>query len=121
LVYFNFTLNQFRTTKKDTMKRTINPANGEPAVKKPRTTAAKKKDAASDNAEETAGVERLWEPAEVLAADLDLPVTICRTVVGLLEEGNSIPFLARYRREATGGMLPDALRQVGDVKFCYYY
>jgi hypothetical protein len=52
----------------------------------------------------------LWEPASVLAAEMGLGVGVSRTVVRLLEEGNSIPFLARYRREATGGMLPDTLR-----------
>jgi hypothetical protein len=93
------------------MKRaTKTTANGEQSVKKPRTTAANKNDADHDAAEACGGGRSLWEPAEVLSGDLDVPVDICRRVVNLLEEGNSIPFLARYRREATGGMLPDALR-----------
>lgn len=46
----------------------------------------------------------------MLSAELDLPGEVSRRVVRLLEEGNSIPFLARYRREQTGGMQPDTLR-----------
>jgi uncharacterized protein len=33
-------------------------------------------------------------------------------VIRLLEEGNSIPFIARYRKEATGGLAPDKLREL---------
>ncbi len=68
------------------------------------TATASKKDGTS------AASASLWEPASVLAAEMGVGVGVSRTVVRLLEEGNSIPFLARYRREATGGMLPDTLR-----------
>jgi hypothetical protein len=71
--------------------------------KTPAATASKKGGTAATSAS-------LWEPASVLAAEMGLGVGVSRTVVRLLEEGNSIPFLARYRREATGGMLPDTLR-----------
>ncbi|MGF1669216.1 MAG: Tex-like N-terminal domain-containing protein, partial [Balneolaceae bacterium] len=37
------------------------------------------------------------------------------TVSGLLDEGATIPFLARYRREATGGLDEDQLRDVRDL------
>ena len=113
------------------MKRATKPSDGAPAPKKPRTTAAKKKDfeTRAENEEDdedvpTAGKSGqkarpgkqmgLWEPAEVLSAEHGVPGEVSRAVVRLLEEGNSIPFLARYRREATGGMLPDTLRHAGD-------
>ena len=33
-------------------------------------------------------------------------------VIKLLDEGNTIPFLARYRKEATGGLDEDQLRSI---------
>lgn len=57
---------------------------------------------------------QLWVPSEVLARDLDLDFRVSQTVCKLLDDGNSIPFLARYRREQTGGMEPETLRQFKD-------
>ena len=53
-----------------------------------------------------------WVPADVISRELGLDWGVADTTVQLLEAGNSLPFLARYRREATGGMGPDTLRQV---------
>jgi len=58
--------------------------------------------------------EPSWVPADVIARDLSLDWNVTNTTCQLLEAGNSLPFLARYRREATGGMGPDTLRQVKD-------
>jgi len=55
-----------------------------------------------------------WCPADVISRDLSLDWDVTNTTCQLLEAGNSLPFLARYRREATGGMGPDTLRQVKD-------
>jgi len=55
-----------------------------------------------------------WIPADVISKELNLEWGVVNTACSLLEAGNSIPFLARYRREATGGMGPDTLRQVKD-------
>ena len=45
-----------------------------------------------------------------LARELDLKVTDVDAAVKLIDEGNTIPFIARYRKEATGGMDDVALR-----------
>jgi len=55
-----------------------------------------------------------WKPADVISRELNWEWGVVNTTCSLLEAGNSIPFLARYRREATGGMGPDTLRQVKD-------
>jgi len=55
-----------------------------------------------------------WVPADVISTEFNLPWEAVNTTCSLLEAGNSLPFLARYRREATGGMGPDILRQVKD-------
>lgn len=34
--------------------------------------------------------------------------------VGLIDDGNTIPFIARYRKEATGGLSDEILRELGD-------
>jgi len=39
-----------------------------------------------------------------LATELQLPVSSVQSVVHLLEQGNTIPFIARYRKEATGNL-----------------
>lgn len=50
-----------------------------------------------------------------LAKELGLPVAQVERVVALLDEGNTIPFLARYRKEATGGLDEVGLRTVQDA------
>ena len=36
--------------------------------------------------------------------------SLSASVCGLFAQGNSVPFIARYRRPLTGGMTPDDLR-----------
>ena len=45
-----------------------------------------------------------------LAEELKLKKTDVEAAVKLIDEGNTIPFIARYRKEATGGMADVALR-----------
>ena len=47
---------------------------------------------------------------QILAAELGCAEKYVQTVVALLDEGNTIPFIARYRKEAHGGMDDTALR-----------
>ena len=47
---------------------------------------------------------------QILAAELDCAEKYVQNVVTLLDEGNTIPFIARYRKEAHGGMDDTALR-----------
>ena len=49
-----------------------------------------------------------------LARELDLKVTDVDAAVKLIDEGNTIPFIARYRKEATGGMDDVALRALNE-------
>ncbi|NLJ56364.1 MAG: RNA-binding transcriptional accessory protein [Firmicutes bacterium] len=45
-----------------------------------------------------------------LAAELNLELKYVSQVVALLDEGNTIPFIARYRKEVSGGMTDEKLR-----------
>ena len=49
-----------------------------------------------------------------LAQELNLKPTAVQAAIDLIDEGNTIPFIARYRKEATGGMDDVALRTLGD-------
>ncbi|MFG0288845.1 MAG: Tex family protein [Rhodopirellula sp. JB044] len=51
---------------------------------------------------------------EAIANELNLPIKRVTAVVDLLNEGNTIPFIARYRKEATGGLDEIALRAIED-------
>ena len=50
----------------------------------------------------------------VIAGELSLAVPGVRAVLALLNEGATIPFIARYRKEASGGMDEVALRAIRD-------
>jgi uncharacterized protein len=50
-----------------------------------------------------------------IAAALRVSQTQIQAAVGLLDEGNTIPFIARYRKEATRGLDEVALRQIDDA------
>ena len=50
--------------------------------------------------------------AGFIAKDLGLTVAQVKNVISLFEEGATIPFIARYRKERTGGMDEVALRSV---------
>jgi protein Tex len=47
-----------------------------------------------------------------IAQDLQIRKMQVESVVQLLDEGNTIPFITRYRKERTGGLNEDALRQI---------
>ncbi|MEB3103767.1 Tex family protein [Ferviditalea candida] len=47
-----------------------------------------------------------------IAAELELAVSKVRAAVELLDEGNTIPFIARYRKEMTGELDENQLRSV---------
>ena len=47
-----------------------------------------------------------------VAQDLQIRKVIVEAVLHLLDEGNSIPFIAQYRLERTGGLSEDMLRQI---------
>jgi len=47
-----------------------------------------------------------------LAADLGLPANGVEATITLLDEGNTVPFISRYRRDQTGGFDEVAVRRV---------
>ncbi len=51
---------------------------------------------------------------ETIAKELGVRVSQVNAAVDLLDQGNTIPFIARYRKEATGGLDDDALRNLGE-------
>ena len=50
----------------------------------------------------------------ILARELNAPEKYIENVVSLIDEGNTIPFIARYRKELHGGMDDTALRTLAD-------
>ena len=48
--------------------------------------------------------------SEKLASELSIRVPQAEAVIRLIDEGNTIPFIARYRKELTGGLEDDVLR-----------
>jgi len=49
-----------------------------------------------------------------IATNLNITVNQVTTVLTLLSEDNTIPFIARYRKEATGGLSDEILRNLDD-------
>ena len=54
------------------------------------------------------------ELVKQLAGELSLREDKVAAVVKLIDEGNTIPFIARYRKEVTGSMEDTALRELED-------
>ena len=52
--------------------------------------------------------------AEKLAQELDLKQWQVDNTIALLDEGNTIPFISRYRKEATGELNDEILRAFFD-------
>ena len=50
----------------------------------------------------------------LIAQELSVKKSQIDAAVQLLDEGNTIPFIARYRKEVTGGLDDDALRVLGE-------
>ena len=47
--------------------------------------------------------------------ELNISTKQVNAVLTLLSEDNTIPFIARYRKEATGGLDEEAIKKIGDV------
>ena len=52
---------------------------------------------------------------EQISKDLNIKVKQVESVLKLLQEGNTIPFIARYRKEATGALDEEIIRSINDV------
>ena len=51
---------------------------------------------------------------EMLSAEFQLKKTQVEQTVALIDEGNTIPFIARYRKEVTGGLSDVVLRDLDE-------
>lgn len=51
---------------------------------------------------------------KTIAEELGVKVSQVENTVKLIDEGNTIPFIARYRKEVTGGLSDETLRDLGD-------
>ena len=51
---------------------------------------------------------------KILAKELNIKETQVAAAVALMDDGNTIPFIARYRKEATGGLDDQVLRALSD-------
>jgi uncharacterized protein len=51
---------------------------------------------------------------KVLAQELNIGEKQVTATVGLLDEGNTVPFIARYRKEITGGLSDEQLRDLSE-------
>ena len=49
-----------------------------------------------------------------IAQELEIKESQVEAAVKLIDEGNTIPFIARYRKEATGGLSDETLRDLGE-------
>lgn len=52
---------------------------------------------------------------EEISNNLNITKKQVEVVLKMLEEGNTIPFIARYRKEATGGLNEEIIKSIGDV------
>ena len=50
-----------------------------------------------------------------IANELNVKINQVETVLKLLEDGNTIPFIARYRKEATGALTEEQIRSIDEV------
>ena len=51
---------------------------------------------------------------KTLALELNKPENLVQNVIDLIDEGNTIPFIARYRKEAHGAMDDETLRTLDE-------
>ena len=51
---------------------------------------------------------------EIIAQELQIKQLQVESTIKLIDEGNTIPFIARYRKEATGGLSDEILRNLGE-------
>ena len=51
---------------------------------------------------------------QIIAEELNIKVNQVENTVKLIDEGNTIPFIARYRKEVTGNLSDEVLRDLGE-------
>ena len=61
---------------------------------------------------------RISDIPAAIASELSIRPQQVEAVITLLDDGNTIPFIARYRKEATGSLEDEMLRQL-DTRLTY--
>ena len=51
---------------------------------------------------------------QILVDELKIKKHQVENTIKLIDEGNTIPFIARYRKELTGGLNDEVLREFGE-------
>ncbi|XP_022255216.1 S1 RNA-binding domain-containing protein 1-like [Limulus polyphemus] len=57
-------------------------------------------------------LERQWEAKDAVAEATNIPTNVAQRVLDLFDQECTIPFIARYRKQITGGMEAEKLREV---------
>src|SRR5512142_556377 len=65
---------------------------------------------------ETPATKLDFDPVPALVETLGLPAKGVAAVIALLDEGNTVPFIARYRKERTGGLDEVQIRAIEDKR-----
>ncbi|CAH0701692.1 unnamed protein product [Spodoptera exigua] len=63
----------------------------------------------NDNTEQ---LHNLWDEAELLSQIEKIPLQVAKNLIGLLTEGCTLPFIARYRKTAVDNLMPDRLQEL---------
>jgi uncharacterized protein len=63
----------------------------------------------------SASVAAPYDPAQDIANELKLPLAVVAAVTRLLAEGATVPFIARYRKEATQGLDEVGIRAIEEL------
>lgn len=64
-------------------------------------------------------VDKIIFSMRTIAQELSLPIQSIKSVIQLFDEGNTIPFIARYRKEATGNLNEVQIKEIQD-RYCYF-
>src|SRR3954468_8483162 len=70
------------------------------------------KESPASNAQALPELEASYDPVAQIATELNLAVQAVAAVSRLLAEGSTVPFIARYRKEATQGLDEVAIRAI---------
>ncbi len=60
------------------------------------------------------GIKTMDKIIKIIAEELNIKPSQVENTVKLIDEGNTIPFIARYRKEVTGGLSDEVLRELGE-------
>ena len=52
--------------------------------------------------------------AAILSKEFNIAKNLVENIIALIDEGNTIPFIARYRKEKTGSCDDQVLRELSD-------